>query len=520
MKPFIFGKTIDEIKKFMITNSDINQIKKVKFGEVFTPFDLIVEMLNTLPKSIWKNPNNKWLDPGSGIGNFTMVVFYYLDNGLKSWEKDDDVRRNHIINNMIYMVELSGTSVNKSKKIFGDDANISKCDFIKGNSIWKQQFNMDSFDVIIGNPPYNINGMKGKGRSDTGAKVLWNKFVDYSLDIVKSNGHCLFFTPNSWTELKSPLAKKMLTRQIVLYKNFDVVSAYKLFDKEAGSLPLCYYLIKNSKPSKKTLIHDDVSDKFIEFDVNKYMIIPNKNINLIKKVLSKNNDSLAGYFKFTPAKEKKNTNLYKSTYSAPYYYPLINYVHKKIYISYAKECSVVQNSRPKIVFPNYSMGYPILDESGVLDIGGRTSYYIEIPDNNIVKLKQIQDFFMTDFALTIINSLKTAQKFLSTRTFSVFPDVTNFKIKITDESLSKYYNLNTEDKNAIQTQKQQGEGNLSNIQKEDILSFTFTLSNIINKTHYNLLKSKIRSCKNINKTKNKTKNINKTKTKNKTRKNR
>ena len=493
MKPHIFGKGLDEIKKIIITNGDINQVKKVKFGEVFTPFELIIEMLDTLPVSIWRNPNNKWLDPGSGIGNFSMAVFYYLDKGLKKWESNDEKRRNHIIKNMIHMVEISGTNVNKCKKIFGNNANICKCDFIKDSSKWKEQFKNDRFNVILGNPPYNVNGMKGKGRTDTGGSVIWNKFVDNSLDIVASNGYCLFFTPNSWTELKSALAKKIITKQIVLFKNFDVVNAYKLFDKQAGSLPLCYYLIKNSAPNNKTLIHDMNSDKFVEFDINKYMIIPNKNINLIKKILTKNNDSLSEYFNFTPAKEKKDTNLYKSTYSPPYYYPLINYVHKKIYISYAKECSVVQNTRPKLILPNYSMGYPILDTKGVLDVGGRTSYYIELPDNNIEKLKKIQAFFMTDLALTIINSLKTAQKFLSTRTFEVFPDVTNFKFQINDESLAKYYNLNSEDKKSIVEQKQNGEGNLSNAQKEEMVKFS--ISNIINKTHIKLLDSKIRSCK-------------------------
>ena len=104
---------------------------------------------------------------GSGVGNFSMVVFYYLDNGLKKWEQNDEKRRNHIIKNMIYMVEISGVNVNKSKKIFGDESNICKCDFINDTSIWKQQFKIDKYNVIIGNPPYNINGMKGKGRSDS-----------------------------------------------------------------------------------------------------------------------------------------------------------------------------------------------------------------------------------------------------------------------------------------------------------------------------------------------------------------
>ena len=506
MKPLIYDKNLDDIEKIINSNGTVNQKKKVKLGEVFTPFNLIIEMLNQLPKSIWTNHKNKWLDPGSGIGNFSILVFYYLDNGLKKWQPNSEKRRTYIIQNMLYMVEISQININKCKKIFGDNANISKSDFLNETTKWQTEFNISEFNIILGNPPYNINGMKGKGRSDKGATVIWGKFVDYSLDLLKTNGYCLFFTPNSWTELKSPLAKKILTKQIVLIKNFDVVNAYKLFDKKAGSLPLCYYLIKNNKPSKKTLIHDNVFNKLIDFDINKHMIIPNKNINLINKILSKNKDSLENYYKFTPAKEKKDTKTYSSLYSQTHTYPLVNYVHKKMHISYSKNCSIVQNNRPKLILPNYSMGYPILDVDGILDVGGRVSYYLEIPDNNVTKLKKIQKFFMTDLALTIINSLKTAQKFISTRTFSVFPDVTKMNISIDDDSLAKYYNLNSEDKKSIVNQKQQGEGNLSNEQKEYLLSFSL-YENITVAQKGNIL-SKTKKCKlkgTNNKTKKKTK---------------
>ena len=210
---------------------------------------------------------------------------------------------------------------------------------------------------------------------------------------------------------------------------------------------------------------------------------------------------MENYYKFTPAKEKKDTNTYSSSYSQTHTYPLLNYVHKKMHISYSKNCSVVQNNRPKLILPNYSMGYPILDIDGILDVGGRVSYYLEIPDDNIAKLKKIQKLFMTDLALTIINSLKTAQKFISTRTFSVFPDVTKMNISIDDDSLAKYYNLNSEDKKSIVNQKQQGEGNLSNEQKEYLLSFSL-YENITKAQKVNIL-SKTKKCK-LKERKNKT----------------
>ena len=164
-----------------------------------------------------------------------------------------------------------------------------------------------------------------------------------------------------------------------------------------------------------------------------------------------------------------------------------------MHVTFSKNCNTVQNNRPKLILPNYSMGYPILDTNGILDVGGRVSYYIEIHDNSITKLIKIQKFFMTDLALTIINSLKTAQKFISTRTFSVFPDVTKMNIPINDESLARYYKLNSEDKKSLLHQKQQGEGNLSNDQKEYLLSFN--LEDNINKTQKNNIINKTKKCK-------------------------
>lgn len=473
--PIIYNKDLDDIQHIITKYLSVNQENKVSAGEVFSPLWLVIEMLNHLPKHVWTNPSLKWLDPGSGIGNFSMVVFYKLDNGLKSWEQNDKKRRQHIIQNMMYMIELSSENVNITKNIFGKDANIIECDYLDDIPKWMTELNIKNFDIILGNPPFNKNGMRGKGRSNPGLINIWNKFVELSLSILNPNGYCLFFTPNSWTELKSSVSKKIIEKQLVLLKNFDVPTAYKIFEKKAGSLPLSYYLIENKPPYKKSLIYDDISEKFIEFDVYKYNFIPNKNIQLVNKILDKTNSNLKNNFKFTPPKIKKDDNTYFDTFSKDHPYPLVNYVHKKIYVSFSKERSKLQDGRPKLILPNYSMGYPILDELGILDVGGRTSYVIYADDDKIEQLRKIQAFFLTDLALTLINSLKTAQKFLSTRTFTLFPNVTKLDIpNINDETLEKYFKLTDTEKSFIQKQLSYGEGNLTDARRKEIIQFSLT----------------------------------------------
>lgn len=77
-----------------------------KYGEVFTPIELVDDMLNTLPGDVWTNPELKWLEPSNGTGNFSIRVLERLMEGLSEWEPDKYKRYNHIVNNMLYTCEL------------------------------------------------------------------------------------------------------------------------------------------------------------------------------------------------------------------------------------------------------------------------------------------------------------------------------------------------------------------------------------------------------------------------------
>ena len=88
------GKLKDEEKKFRITdtgfcpkdfidNEKVLEIirkhltpkeeEKNLFGEVFTPLELVCEMLSKLPSRVWTDKDLKWFDPANGIGNFPIT---------------------------------------------------------------------------------------------------------------------------------------------------------------------------------------------------------------------------------------------------------------------------------------------------------------------------------------------------------------------------------------------------------------------------------------------------------------
>jgi type I restriction-modification system DNA methylase subunit len=92
----IYDMSIEDIENKIIEFLNVRVDEKNKYGEVFTPKSLIEEMLDKLPKNVWSNPNLKWLDPANGIGNFPMIAYIKLMDGLKD-EIPDKHRRQRFL---------------------------------------------------------------------------------------------------------------------------------------------------------------------------------------------------------------------------------------------------------------------------------------------------------------------------------------------------------------------------------------------------------------------------------------
>lgn len=79
-------------------------------AEVFTPMDLCVRMVNEVPVAKLKNPDAKFLDNSCGDGNFLVAL-------LKVLSKYHDPQ--HVLNNMIYGVDLMPDNVAEAKRRLG-----------------------------------------------------------------------------------------------------------------------------------------------------------------------------------------------------------------------------------------------------------------------------------------------------------------------------------------------------------------------------------------------------------------
>ena len=66
-------------------------------GEVFTQIELCIEMVNEIPLDVIQNSQSKFLDNSAGNGNFMIALL----NILTEYHS-----REHVLNNMLYAVEL------------------------------------------------------------------------------------------------------------------------------------------------------------------------------------------------------------------------------------------------------------------------------------------------------------------------------------------------------------------------------------------------------------------------------
>ena len=59
--------------------------------------------------SDFTNLHLKWLDPGAGTGNYSIVLYFRLLDGLKDKITDIEERKDYIIENMIYIKSVNIT---------------------------------------------------------------------------------------------------------------------------------------------------------------------------------------------------------------------------------------------------------------------------------------------------------------------------------------------------------------------------------------------------------------------------
>lgn len=319
-------------------NPDVlNCLANLSNDEVFTPPSLANQVLDLLPQELFSSPTTTFLDPVSKSGVFLREIVKRLDRGLEAQMPDRRQRIDHILRKQVFGIAITELTAHLSRrsvycsKNANSDYSVTRFDTEGGNILYRPLrhtwvsgkcrycgasqdvydrgdqaeqyayqfihtdkphtlFNNMKFDVIIGNPPYQLED-GGNSRSSI---PIYQLFVE---NAKKLNPHFLcMIVPSRWftggrglNEFRSEMLNDKHIRVLVDYENFKDV--FPGVDLAGGA---CYFLrdrdaIGECKVVNKTSNTSNEAYRFLnEFDV---FVRSNRALSIIRKVIDCHNGS-------------------------------------------------------------------------------------------------------------------------------------------------------------------------------------------------------------------------------------
>ena len=416
---------------------------------------MIKEMFDMLPASSFTDPNANWLDPGAGTGFFSIFLFWKLDIGLASAIPERNARHDHIIQNMLYMIEIQEDNVTHLRKLFGADANIVCEDFTAHSGT-------RTFDYVVGNPPYNKNGIKkvptnnSKNKKKDGT-TLWFGFVKKSVALLKGGGSLLMIVPSLWMKPDKMGAYDYLTQYKL--RHIECLSNTKTNRVFGGmaQTPTCFFLMSKQPSDGVCDLYDADRGDYVNYALRDQYPIPVFAASVVNKFLA----AVDNIGAVAAAVVKTNMPGKRASLSAAkcgrFKYENIKTarldgLRPSLDVNYS-DAPLAFHGVAKLVLPHKMYGFPFLDLEGKYGISNRDNYVIVGRSDEDLRI--IGEFLSTKTALYIYEATRYRMKYLEKYAFLLLPDITKIPEllvvrPITDATIAKYFRLSADDVSCIE----------------------------------------------------------------------
>ena len=306
-------------------------------AEILTPLSLAEEMINKIPDEFWKEKKTVF-EPTCGKGVFLCLAYEkFINAGLD---------KKTILEECLYFADLNPVNVYICKLLL-DRLDEYKLNYYIGNTLEldiNKEFNINQFDLVIGNPPYNDNsGNKGKGHT------LWTKFVVKTFsNWLKQDGLLVYVHPSLWRQIKHPCLNIIKNKQIKYLEIHNVDDGQKMF---RCATRYDWYILENTPYREKTIIKSE-DGKINNIDLREWEFIPNMMFEELKLLM--NSDDKSDVWRYRSMYGTENKKLVSTLEDNDFKYPLVYTINKHNIITsrYTNDNTKGIFGKSKFIFSN------------------------------------------------------------------------------------------------------------------------------------------------------------------------
>lgn len=297
--------------------------------EVFTPPEIVNQMLDMLPQELFSDPDTTFLDPACKTGVFLRETAKRLIKGLEPQFPDLQERIDHIFHKQLFGIAITElTSLLSRRGLYcskypNSNYSVSRFDDAQGNIRFKrishkwekgkcvycgasesqyergdelethayewihtikpeEIFNM-KFDVIISNPPYQLSD----GGNGVSAKPIYQHFIEQSKKLLPR--YIVMITPSRWFAGGKglDLFRETMLKDKRLRIVHDYINAKECFPENSISGGVNYFLWDreyNDKCEYTTVLNGEEDTAFRSLDEFDVFVRYNKAVEIIHKV--------------------------------------------------------------------------------------------------------------------------------------------------------------------------------------------------------------------------------------------